>query len=365
MPASSRLAADYLRLVAPHVAFDTFVHPSDEMHATLRQLGLAADAAEFEYLRSGREPLQLLEHVLRRAGTRCAEQASLLEFACGYGRLTRWLVHALPAARVHASDIMPEAVAHVRASHGVHAFVSDTQPEHVELGGPHDLIWVGSLFSHLPEPRFRAWLARLGASLSPRGLLAFSTHGESLQAADARNERGFVFEPHSENQRLVSTEYGTTYVRPATVAAWTRELGLAHVSCAEREVWLTQDLHVVARAPRELAPLPLNAPFARGRFELCTCDERGLGRVGGWVRLPAQAGAPVGVELHIDVEHVYAAQLGPVLEQQEGAARWLARAWFLEGDLARFGAGVHSVCAYGRSRDGDATCFDARSLTVP
>ncbi|MBM3976917.1 MAG: class I SAM-dependent methyltransferase [Planctomycetes bacterium] len=361
---SSRLALDYLRASGVLERLDPHVHPDDEMLATMRALGLPEDAAEFEYLRSGREALLVLEHALARQGRRLSDARRLLEFACGYGRATRWLVRALGPERVRASDILPEAVAFVGARHGSAAFASATEPAQVELGGPHDLVWVGSLFSHLPEPRFRAWLAHLGAALAPDGLLVLSTHG--ADAAGSVPE--FRYERHSENARLSVDEYGTARVHPRRLAELAREAGLRVLDCAECEIWLTQDVHVLARGEspvRAPSVLPVNAAFARGRVELATCDERGWARFGGWVRLPAAYGEPQAVDVRIDAVHAFAAELGAVVEQRTGATVWLARPWYLEGELARFGAGEHTLCAFGRGGDGGMTCFDARSVRVP
>jgi SAM-dependent methyltransferase len=365
MPAlSSRLALDFLRASGVAEGLDPHVHPDDEMLATLRALGLPEDAAEFEYLRSGREALLVLEHALARQGRRLSDARRLLDFACGYGRATRWLVRVLAPKGGRASEILPEAVAFVGARHGIAAFASATEPAQVELGGPHDLVWVGSLFSHLPESRFRAWLAHLGSALTPDGLLVLSTHG----ADGAGSETDFGYEPHSENARLSGDEYGTARVHPRRLAELARAAGLRALDCAECEIWLTQDVHVLARGDaqgHDASALPANAAFARGRVELATCDERGWARFGGWVRLAEACGEPRAVDVRIDAGPVFAAQLGAVVEQRTGATRWLARPWYLEGDLARFGAGKHTLCAFGRGGAGGTTCFDARSVRVP
>lgn len=40
-----------------------------------------------------------------------------------------------------------------------------------------DIVWVGSVFTHLPEDSAKDLMARLLASLKPRGVLAITTHG--------------------------------------------------------------------------------------------------------------------------------------------------------------------------------------------
>ena len=103
-----------------------------------------------------------------------------------------------------------DAVAFVRDALGVQALLSAADPAQFEPGRRFDLIWVASLFSHLPEALFHAWLARLAALLTPRGVLAFSVRdlGHWSGAAPAQ---GFVYARESENADLDGDIYGTAY----------------------------------------------------------------------------------------------------------------------------------------------------------
>lgn len=47
----------------------------------------------------------------------------------------------------------------------------------MDLGGEYDVIWVGSLFTHVDEDRTTAWLAHLARSLSEQGVLVATFHG--------------------------------------------------------------------------------------------------------------------------------------------------------------------------------------------
>ena len=76
-----------------------------------------------------------------------------------------------------------------------------------------DVIFVASLFSHLPERRFVPWLRWLYRRLAPGGVLVVSTHGpESLLPGRALPAGGFHFETLSESRRLTGDEYGSTWV---------------------------------------------------------------------------------------------------------------------------------------------------------
>lgn len=71
-----------------------------------------------------------------------------------------------------------------------------------------DMIWVASLFSHLPDRLFRAWLTKLHALLAPGGVLCFSVRDES-QFVGQMPAEGFVYRPESEQIPIDASIYGT------------------------------------------------------------------------------------------------------------------------------------------------------------
>ena len=84
----------------------------------------------------------------------------LLDFACGYGRLLRFLTLSVPRAQIWASEIQRDAVDFAVGQFGVHGILSDMKPRVDSNPGRNSIfIWVASLFSHLPRPLFDAWLA--------------------------------------------------------------------------------------------------------------------------------------------------------------------------------------------------------------
>jgi len=57
---------------------------------------------------------------------------------------------------------------------------SPDMPAQFQPGRSFQFIWVASLFSHLPEALFDAWLARRVDCLGSDGVLCFSVHDERL-----------------------------------------------------------------------------------------------------------------------------------------------------------------------------------------
>jgi SAM-dependent methyltransferase len=103
--------------------------------------------------------------------------ANILDFPCGHGRVLRTLKAANSDASLTACDIDRDGVDFCEATFGAAGVYSDDDLGSVQLGGDFDLIWVGSLFTHLPADRWTAFLAFLGDRLASAGLLVFTTHG--------------------------------------------------------------------------------------------------------------------------------------------------------------------------------------------
>jgi len=137
----------------------------------------------------------------------------LLDFACGYGRSLRFTIQDFGGDRVWGSEILPDAVAYIGDELGAHAVMSTTRPEELEIEGGFDVIFVSSLFSHLPERTFTPWLRELYQRLAPDGLLIFSVHDELLLPMGAElSPAGIYYRPSTEVEALDVQDYGATVV---------------------------------------------------------------------------------------------------------------------------------------------------------
>lgn len=204
-----------------------------------------------DYLADGWRTLSELMVLLEAVDRPLLKTGRFLEFANGHGRFTRHLVKALGASRVTVSDVVPDAVDFSCKTFGVQGFVSSVQPEAVQWPQRYDVVFVLSLFSHLPRRTWLRWLERLYDALAPGGLLVFSTHG--LKAARHDNvefdAEGFAFWPSSESQAIDAQEYGTTFTSEDFVLARIEEtMGLDKlVHRAHVHFWNHQDAYVLRR----------------------------------------------------------------------------------------------------------------------
>lgn len=172
-----------------------------------------------DYLADGWRTLSELQRVLDAAGKSLYRCASFLEFASGHGRFTRHLAQVLPPQAVTVSDVVPGSVIFASHHFGVRGFESVSDPAQLHIPGQYEVVFALSLFSHLPDATWQAWLARLYTAVAPGGVLVITTHGEKCaQLAQVQmDEAGYAFFASSESQAIAGAEYGTTYTSPAYV----------------------------------------------------------------------------------------------------------------------------------------------------
>lgn len=165
-----------------------------------------------EYLSDGWRTMSELMLLLETVERPLLKTASVLEFAAGFGRFTRHLTKVLPG-RVACTDVMPGSIAFLREQFGVEGVESSHDPEKVILPTKYDLVFVLSMFTHLPTRMWARWLLALQRTVKPGGLLVFSVHNE-----DFAREAGVVFDAHgthfiasSESPSIDAQTYGTTF----------------------------------------------------------------------------------------------------------------------------------------------------------
>jgi SAM-dependent methyltransferase len=279
--------ADYLRGfdAAGGPQLSARIHPADEMFRfELTAPHRTRAAAAILYLAAGRQIFQAVEQIVGWRFRGWSGVGSLLDFASGYGRSTRFLVRALAPEKVTVTEIDPGAVRFQEEAFGVRGVVSGTEPDDRRLGGPFDVVLASSFFSHLPAARFEAWMAQLHALVVPGGVLIFSVHGMGLLPPGlAAPPSGIAFQPVSETLRLAGAEYGTSYVTPELVRGVTERVAGSGARLLAFPFGLCgfQDLYALCRPPVPEGPDPRLALVPRGVFEHGAV-ENGLVTAQGW-----------------------------------------------------------------------------------
>ncbi len=127
------------------------------------------------YFRAGELALWGIDLALRAAKTPRVRR--VLDLPCGHGRITRHLRAAYPDAELLACDILREGVDFCVERFDATPVYSVEDPEQIPIPGEVDLIWSGSLFTHIGEDVFRAFLRRFSTALAPGGVAVFTTCG--------------------------------------------------------------------------------------------------------------------------------------------------------------------------------------------
>ena len=165
-----------------------------------------------EYLSDGWRTLSELMVILETLDKPLLKMDSVLEFAAGFGRFTRHLARALPM-RVTCADVLPGSIEFLREQFGVKTMLSTHQPESVLFPAQYDLVFVLSMFTHLPPAAWQPWLHTLAKAVKPGGLLVFSVCNETAvrELGLVFDEDGTHFIASSESPSLDAEIYGTTF----------------------------------------------------------------------------------------------------------------------------------------------------------
>jgi hypothetical protein len=237
---------------------ESAVHPADFIYwfACTHPSHTLESAIEYYFSGGERSARQLANH-LAALGYGGDRSVKLLEFASGYGCVSRHL-KKYPRFDLVSCDIHPEAMDFIANEIGVKTMPSVHVPEQFSPPEKYDVVFALSFFSHMPKTSFGRWIRALYEALAVPGYLVFTTHGlkslvlhfqahfhisESDLSAD-----GFWFAPESEQADIEAAEYGSTISTPDFVIGEIyRQTGAPIVLHKQAEWFGHQDLWVIKR----------------------------------------------------------------------------------------------------------------------
>lgn len=277
------------------------VHENDQMLAHSLAHHRDAAIALSQYFNISIQQFNCFRQVAE-SGFENPENLQILDFACGYGRLLRFLAAWLPKHNIRGAEIQAEALKTNKHLFGIEGHLSHSDPQAFSIDQRFDIIWVASLFSHLPDRLFRAWLGKLHSLLAPGGVLCFSVRDES-QFAGMMPADGFVYRPESEKIPIDSSLYGTAWASERYVLQAVDSAITAPVECMRipRALAMEQDLYLLYGE----RPAPIrSALFRRGPWGWVDRMQRnpdGRLRMEGWAGSLDQSRLDA-VEVRIDGE---------------------------------------------------------------
>lgn len=288
-----RYVAEQIR--HPH-GFHAEISLEDEMllHALAGYRGKVSRAFT-QYMLQGKQMMDQVRQFADWAFGGWNETRAFLDFASGHGRFTRHLIQELPAERVVISDLYEDAVRFQKKHFGVHGVLSAVNPGDLEIDrGDFDLIFVSSLFSHLPYRTFQPWLEKLVSLLSARGVLVFTTRKTGSADSD------FEFNPLSESRSLEPSVYGTTFVSESFVRKCFIEVSKGKLAWRRIENGHLnfQDVYLLTKNPRaDFRALDYQRGFS-GHVGACWINPDGTIGMRGWAADFDSVARPIRIEVY-------------------------------------------------------------------
>ncbi|MEM9497491.1 MAG: class I SAM-dependent methyltransferase [Pseudomonadota bacterium] len=213
------------------------------------------------YLATAKSALHAVQGCLDLKAVKHEEIQSILDFGCGHGRVTRAFVAHWPDADVTAYDILEEGVRFCEKELGCRAMLGPQDIGETALQAEqYDLIFCGSIFTHLDVEEFNFLLGHLARALKPNGTLVFTTAGHfvaklveagykggvrpnvarTMLGSFYENGFGFGFYTGYEHRR-----WGWTLAAPWWIARSVDKQGLQLLSLMERGWGGRQDVVAV------------------------------------------------------------------------------------------------------------------------
>ena len=201
------------------------------------------------YFSVGLSAIRCIDEALAQA--KLKQVRTILDLPCGGGRVMRFLVHRFPGAEITACELPGGAVEFCARTFGAQTALSSLDLDQVSLEKEFDLIWCGSLVTHLTEPGIVALLRLFQRHLLPGGLMIFTTHGDFV--AGRLPTRDFDYGLTTEQIDRIGTDYpatgygfedypgekdyGVSLTSPEWVRARVRELGGLHEVYFKERGW--------------------------------------------------------------------------------------------------------------------------------
>jgi hypothetical protein len=230
-------AWDYLAPMEMRSQVNETIAPHDAMFAgNLRH-----------YLSCGRSALTVIAAAIELAGL--PPPASILDFGAGAGRVTRWLSAAFASANISACDLRSQDMDFLRKAFGITAWVVDRDVRALSVSGQYDVIWLGSVITHLSADNTRELMTRLAGCCTDGGLIIASFHGRRAIERQETSDYQYI---DSEAWKLIkagllatgygyadyrpNSGYGVSVADPRWLVELSRALGLRLVMLGE-QLW--------------------------------------------------------------------------------------------------------------------------------
>jgi len=157
-------------------------HPSLTIPSPELRYNVVGPCTIQQFLHGGEQTVNDIEAALRSVNKSLSGIREMLDFGCGCGRLVLALQgRRFAELRVTACDVDESAVDWCQQYlKDIKCIANLALPPTPFANESFDLIWCGSVFTHLDENHQDLWLGELNRVLKPNGILLASVHGPHL-----------------------------------------------------------------------------------------------------------------------------------------------------------------------------------------
>lgn len=159
-----------------------------------------------------------LQSLLAKYGRPLSTFEKVLDFGCGCGRTLRWFAAEPLSVKFYGTDTNMAAIEWCRRHLKFATFVvNERLPPLPFPESTFDLVYSISVFTHLDEPDFLAWIEEIKRVLRPGGLLVLTLHGRGTHRALQTQEveflqaHGFLFKRSSKLTGILPEWYHTAF----------------------------------------------------------------------------------------------------------------------------------------------------------
>jgi SAM-dependent methyltransferase len=203
------------------------------------------------YFLAGREALRHIRLAMLAARRESVDR--VLDFGSGSGRVLRTLKAAFPHAALTACNLHQSELDFCAETFGAHAVKSCPNPDEIELTEPFDLIWSGSVLTHIDRPYWTGFLRLFESLLTPGGVVVFTVYGRFI--ADLMRTGANTLQLTPEQAEQVVREFdatgfgyhaspydGDTLVSRTWVCTQLEEVPALELLAYNERAWLGQDV---------------------------------------------------------------------------------------------------------------------------
>jgi len=163
-----------------------------------------------QYLSVGISAIRCIQEALKNKSNDFKVN-SVLDFAGGSGRVLRFLKVKFPNADIYISELDKNALKFCNKHLNVKSFISKIHFNEIKNPQKFDLIWCGSLFTHIDEQHAIELLKFFYEHLSDKGMCVFTTHGTlSIKWLEEGKKNTYGI-PVASQQKIVKEYFSNGY----------------------------------------------------------------------------------------------------------------------------------------------------------